>query len=308
VITKESISQPSFIKKFKHAVINGNKEKEKMLMNSVIVIYGTKLAHLIAYLHKLWASKPESRIILFSKYTALLKDVQNVLEKSGIGCTTVKGTVYQRNKAIDTFKGKLSTECKVILLSLKNAASGTNLIEGSHVILLDPMSGSKRNADAIESQAIGRAYRQGQDKQVTVVRLIVRNTIEHELYLASNLTADNPQTKIAPALAKVEEDTYLMVMFGKKTPGNRMVSIQTQKIPIEVHPKKELDENKLDRFRHAKLLKTTLSSSESSDEDEWVNINIPIFHKAKNLNTFSNIPPIGVLGRVPTIDIESDDD
>lgn len=50
----------------------------------------------------------------------------------------------------------------------------------------DPMTGSKKEAQAIESQAIGRAYRQGQSRPLTVVRFIVQHTIEHVLYLRNN--------------------------------------------------------------------------------------------------------------------------
>ncbi len=50
----------------------------------------------------------------------------------------------------------------------------------------DPVTGSKKEAQAIESQAIGRAFRQGQTKQITIVRFVVRNTIEHALYLRNN--------------------------------------------------------------------------------------------------------------------------
>ncbi len=49
--------------------------------------------------------------------------------------------------------------------------------------VLDPMSGSREEAQAYETQAIGRAQRQGQTKPVTVVRFIIKNTIEHDLYL-----------------------------------------------------------------------------------------------------------------------------
>ena len=57
---------------------------------------------------------------------------------------------------------------RVIMLSLEHAASGTNLVEASHVILIDPVAGSKEEAIAVESQAIGRAHRMGQDKQVNM--------------------------------------------------------------------------------------------------------------------------------------------
>jgi len=148
------------------------------------------------------------------------------LGKNNIGSSMVKGTVYQRNKAIKTFQDMdKSQECKVILLSLKNAASGSNLVEGSHVILLDPMSGSRRQAEDIENQAIGRAYRQGQDKQITVVRIIIRDTIEHQLYLTNTVNPESSAAKSStgitgiqnPELAKGEEDTYLMAMFGCKS-------------------------------------------------------------------------------------------
>lgn len=43
--------------------------------------------------------------------------------------------VLRRNKAIKSFRAKDST-IKVIMLSLENAASGTNLIEATHIILM----------------------------------------------------------------------------------------------------------------------------------------------------------------------------
>ena len=53
----------------------------------------------------------------------------------------------------------------MIMLSLENAASGTNLVEATHIILIDPVAGTKEQAQAVEAQAIGRAHRMGQDKQ-----------------------------------------------------------------------------------------------------------------------------------------------
>lgn len=50
----------------------------------------------------------------------------------------------------------------------------------------DPMKGTKEEAQAHEAQAIGRAYRQGQEKKVTIVRFIVEDTLEEELYRRNN--------------------------------------------------------------------------------------------------------------------------
>lgn len=53
------------------------------------------------------------------------------------------------------------------MLSLEHAASGTNLIEATHVVLIDPVAGTKQRSVAVESQAIGRAHRMGQNKRVS---------------------------------------------------------------------------------------------------------------------------------------------
>jgi len=52
------------------------------------------------------------------------------------------------------------------MLSLEHAASGTNLTEATHIILMDPFAGTQDEAVSVEQQAIGRAHRMGQHKQV----------------------------------------------------------------------------------------------------------------------------------------------
>jgi SNF2 family DNA or RNA helicase len=77
----------------------------------------------------------------------------------------------------------------VILLSLEKSASGLNLIEANHVVLLDPMDGTVEEARATEVQALGRAHRQGQYLKVTLVRFIIQDSVEEELYLRNKMTA-----------------------------------------------------------------------------------------------------------------------
>ena len=68
------------------------------------------------------------------------------------------------------------------MLSSENSNSGSNLTEASHVILVDVLNMDKKQSMDVESQAIGRAVRLGQQKPVKVIRLITRNTVEEETY------------------------------------------------------------------------------------------------------------------------------
>ena len=67
-----------------------------------------------------------------------------------------------------------------MLLSLAHNASGTHLPVATHIVLLDAAVGSEENAKALDSQAIARAHRIGQNQCVTVVRFTTQKSIEEE--------------------------------------------------------------------------------------------------------------------------------
>ena len=68
------------------------------------------------------------------------------------------------------------------MLSLKNAASGTNLTEATHILFIEPINATSEECKAIEGQAIGRACRVGQKNKIMVMRILIENTIEEEIY------------------------------------------------------------------------------------------------------------------------------
>lgn len=136
---------------------------------------GTKLANLI-YLLK----NTDKHTIIFSQWDDLLKKVGDVLDEYGITNVYCKGNVWQRDKAVRTFN--TDNNIKVIMLSSASSASGSNLTKASRVILLDPVYGSYDVRKNTEWQAIGRAHRMGQTQQVEVVRLIIKDTVEEEIY------------------------------------------------------------------------------------------------------------------------------
>lgn len=147
--------------------------------------YGTKMGKLIRMVLEIMKDT-KNRIIIFSQWDSLLKLISNTLNEINISNVRCKGNTYQRNAAIMKFKKGLNSKKKnktaIILLSLENAAAGTNLTEASHIFLVDPIKGSKEHVKATEDQCIGRACRIGQKNQVKIFRLIIKNTIEEEIF------------------------------------------------------------------------------------------------------------------------------
>lgn len=164
--------------------INSKKVNTNEVRNPLIEKYGAKLGKLICVIRHLTHDK-DNRIIVFSQWDNMLRLLARTLSDNGVGNSIVKGNVWARNSAISKFKNgvnKVGDENKVIMLSLTNAASGTNLTEASHIFFIEPIDANKREIEAIEGQAIGRACRIGQTKKVNIVRIVTKNTIEEEIF------------------------------------------------------------------------------------------------------------------------------
>ena len=165
-------------------LINKKPTTDVIQINPLIEKYGSKLGKLIMMVRNI-VIEPESRIIIFSQWDFMLSLIGKTLCENGIANCFVKGNVWSRNSAINKFRnGKtLSGEDnKVIMLSLKNSASGTNLTEASHIFFVEPINACSDEVRAIESQAIGRACRLGQKRKVELYRILVKDTIEEEIY------------------------------------------------------------------------------------------------------------------------------
>jgi len=165
-----------------------NNESPNEVIDELTFNYGTKLAKLIR-LCKTILNNQNNKIIIFSQWDRLLSMIGKILQTNEIDNVFCKGNVHQRNSAIMSFRKeakKKKNSTRVIMLSTENAASGTNLTEATHIIFMEPIKGSIAQVKSIEDQAIGRAVRLGQENQVNVYKLIIKDTIEEKIYINNN--------------------------------------------------------------------------------------------------------------------------
>ncbi len=118
-------------------------------------------------------SDADTKIIVFSEWIGMLTLIRTHLEKRKIGFAWHTGSVPQikRRREIKAFKE--DPACR-IFLSTESGGAGLNLQNASIVINVDlPWNPAKLE------QRIARAWRKGQQRPVTVINLVARNTIEH---------------------------------------------------------------------------------------------------------------------------------
>lgn len=115
------------------------------------------------------------RALVFSQFTSHLALIEKELKNKGIEYQYLDGAVSptERIRRVDEFQ---KGEQPLFLISLKAGGTGLNLTSADYVIHLDPWWNP-----SIEDQASDRAYRIGQDKPVTVYRLIAADTIEEKI-------------------------------------------------------------------------------------------------------------------------------
>ncbi|KAF7803513.1 helicase-like transcription factor CHR28 isoform X2 [Senna tora] len=116
------------------------------------------------------------KAIVFSQWTRMLDLLEACLKNSSIQYRRLDGTmsVVARDKAVKDFN--TIPEVTVMIMSLKAASLGLNMVAACHVLLLDLWWNP-----TTEDQAIDRAHRIGQTRPVTVLRLTVRDTVEDRI-------------------------------------------------------------------------------------------------------------------------------
>jgi SWI/SNF-related matrix-associated actin-dependent regulator of chromatin subfamily A containing DEAD/H box 1 len=140
------------------------------------------------------------RCLVFSQFTLVLNILDYVMETLRIRFFRLDGStkVEERQDMIDEFY--TDTDITVFMLSTKAGGTGINLACANKVIIFD-MSFNPQD----DIQAENRAHRVGTTRDVEVIRLVTKGTIEEQIYKMgeSKVLLDE---KVAGVDEEVEED------------------------------------------------------------------------------------------------------
>lgn len=132
------------------------------------------------------------RVLIFSQFTSFLARLGQQLDQQDIDYAYLDGSTRDRGAVVDQFR---SGDAPVFLISLRAGGFGLTLTEADYVFLLDPWWNP-----AVEAQAVDRAHRIGQDKNVMVYRMVSKGSIEEKVLALQ-------QQKVEMFAALTEDDT-----------------------------------------------------------------------------------------------------
>lgn len=116
------------------------------------------------------------RTLIFSQYTMVMDVLERVLDHLEYPYFRIDGStpIVERQDMIDEFTA--NEDIKVFMLSTKAGGTGINLAAANKVVIFD-MSFNPQE----DLQAENRAHRVGQTREVEVIRLVSRGTIEEKI-------------------------------------------------------------------------------------------------------------------------------
>ena len=187
------------ITKLRRACCNPNLVAPELgLASSKLELLGTVLDELIDNRHK---------ALVFSQFVDHLALVRAELDRKSIAYQYLDGQTAsaERKRSVEAFQ---AGEGEVFLISLKAGGAGLNLTAADYVIHLDPWWNP-----AVEDQASSRAHRMGQERPVTVYRLVTEGTIEEQIMALHQTKRDLAESLLEGGDSSGRLDTQALVQL-----------------------------------------------------------------------------------------------
>ncbi|KAL4421506.1 hypothetical protein ABPG75_010797 [Micractinium tetrahymenae] len=145
---------------------------------TVQAMHSGKMQVLVALLKAIRESNPTDKVVLVSNYTESLALCDKACKANRWATLSLTGDLDARKRQalVDEFNSPAHPSF-VLLLSSKAGGCGLNIVGANRLILLDP---SWNPAD--DQQAMGRVWREGQQKDVFIYRLLTTGSIEEKIF------------------------------------------------------------------------------------------------------------------------------
>ncbi|KAJ9313734.1 hypothetical protein DTO271D3_6038 [Paecilomyces variotii] len=116
---------------------------------------------------------PETKIVVFTQFQAVIRIISAICQREVWGYTSLTGkmSIPAREKAMTDFRE--SEDLRIMIASLKAGGIGLDLTMANKCILIDPWWN-----EAVQQQAYCRLFRIGQEREVEVVKLVVKGSID----------------------------------------------------------------------------------------------------------------------------------
>jgi SNF2 family DNA or RNA helicase len=112
--------------------------------------------------------------VIYSQYVEMIRLISMYLEQQTIHHVVLTGQTKNRGRVIETFQ--TDPNCKIFVGSLLAGGIGIDLTAASVVVHYDRWWNASK-----ENQATDRVYRIGQNKNVQVLKLVTRGTLEEKI-------------------------------------------------------------------------------------------------------------------------------
>jgi SNF2 family DNA or RNA helicase len=147
-------------------------------LSNLLKTLGSKVGVLVSLLKRV-ISETSENVIVFSEWDNLLRYTGNLLNSVGIKTLFMSGNASAKTAVLRKFNDATTTDgYRVLMLSSKKSAEGTNLTRATKIVFMDPIYGEGR--DLIVRQAIGRSMRMNQKSDIEVINLVLAGTVEEE--------------------------------------------------------------------------------------------------------------------------------
>jgi SNF2 family DNA or RNA helicase len=117
--------------------------------------------------------KSDEKFIVFTQFHNAWKKLCAIFKENNLEFASIEGKMSPKQRHDSIQKFQTDTNTKIFIMTIKTASVGITLTAGSHIIFLEPCENVH-----IRKQAIGRAWRIGQTKEVTVSTLYTKDTID----------------------------------------------------------------------------------------------------------------------------------